>query len=71
MAIKACLDVLIYLHSGAAVIFLPHPFTGSAYVENDRANNFDNLAAAPGNLGLTTETTREVEISTRCWWDKN
>jgi hypothetical protein len=42
-----------------------------AYVENDRSNNLENLTTALTNLGLNASTTREVEIATRCWWDKN
>jgi hypothetical protein len=40
-----------------------------AYVENDRANNLENLTQALSLIGLNASTTREVEISTRCWWD--
>lgn len=42
-----------------------------AYVENDRANNLENLTQALTNIGLTASTPREVEIATRCWWDVN
>lgn len=42
-----------------------------AYVENDRSNNLENLSAALTNIGLNSSVSREVEISTRCWWDVN
>jgi hypothetical protein len=42
-----------------------------AYVENDRANNLNNLTEALTRIGLSSTDTREVEIATRCWWDVN
>jgi hypothetical protein len=40
-----------------------------AYVENDRANNLDNLNNALTNIGLSASTPREAEIAKRVWWD--
>ena len=42
-----------------------------AYVENDRANNLQNLTVALEKIGLNASSAREAEISTRCWWDVN
>ncbi len=42
-----------------------------AYVENERANNLENLNTALTGTGLDVAVSREGEIAKRCWWDVN
>lgn len=56
------------LPDNSATVHMP---VRNAYVENDRANNLENLSAALMQIGLDASASRETEFATRVWWDIN